>query len=188
MARVLHRLILILALAGAGPAAADGLYASFDQSPDDGMAVLSLDRGALTVAAAVGDDGEERWGKLAVMRTWTVTGVRLKAGPSLRLSSLDGRDFGVRIGADRYTDRGTWGHYWMLEYDSIQQAGLALASVNHSRSGLGLEVSVWQQEDDPIKPTLMASWKMPGRDIAWRAGWRFEDREAFVGISVSRFR
>lgn len=188
MARILPRLILILALAGAGPAAADGIYAAFDQSRDDRMAVVSLDRGALTFAAAAGEDEAERWGKLALMRTWTLAGVRLKAGPSLRLSSRDGRGFGVRLGADRYTDRGTWGHYWMVEYDSIQRAGLALASVNHARTGLGLEVSAWRQQDDPVKPTLMGSWKMRGRDVALRAGWRFEEREAFAGVSFSRFR
>ena len=175
-------------LGGAQLAAADGIYLSFDQSLDDRMAVISADRGSLTFAAAAGEDEYERWGKLALMQSWTVAGARLKLGPSLRASSLDGIDIGLRLGADRYTDRKTWGQFWMVEYDSIQHAGLALASVNHSRTGLGVEESVYREAGDPIAPTVMGSWTRPGQPIALRSGWRFKDEEAFIGLSFSRFR
>ena len=188
-AGLLHRLLICAAglLAGAQAASADGIYLSFDHSLDDRLAVVSVDRGALTFAAAAGDDGYERWGRLALMQGWTVAGTRLKLGPSLRVSSTDGLGIGVRIGADRYTDHQTWGQFWMVEYDSIQKSGLALASVNHTRTGLGVEFSVYRQQDDPIKPSLMTSWKIPGRNLSARAGWRFDDHEAFVGVSFSRF-
>ena len=187
-ARLLHGLICAAGvLIGAQATRADGIYLSYDQSLDDRLAVISLDRGALTLAAAAGDDGYERWGRLALMQGWTVAGARLKLGPSLRVSSLEGAGFGLRIGADRYADHQAWGQFWMVEYDSIQRAGLGLASVNHKASGLGLEFSLWRQQDDPIKPSLMTSWKIPGRNLSARAGWRLEDREAFVGVSFSRF-
>ncbi|AXC50901.1 hypothetical protein DRW48_15520 [Paracoccus suum] len=177
----------LAALAGA-PALADGYYTSFDLAPSKPMAVVSVDRGPLTYAAAAGrgDDGE-RWGKGAVLYVWNRDGLRLKAGPSVYVSSKDGRHIGLRVGADCYRDRGAWASYWMAEYDTTQQASLALVSADWKVRGIGVELSVWHERHEKAAPTLMARWKMPGHDASLRAGWRFKEREAFVGVSLSRF-
>lgn len=188
-------------------ARADGYYLSVDYSRTQPMAVLSVDRGAWTMASAVGRGTDDLlWTKSAMLRNWRVGALRLKLGPSFYLKEWPAWRFnnpatapvsryeqriGLRLGADSYVDRGPWSSFWMVEYDSTQKSVLALASADLKDSGLGAELSIWREAGEKPAPTLLARWKMPGvkqADVSLRAGWRFKDREAFVGVSVARFR
>lgn len=197
--------LLALGLALAGAARADGYYAALDYSRTQPMAVLTIDRGRFTHAFAVGRGTDDRiWAKAATMLVWKRGDVRLKIGPSFwareveqwrqeQAEAVGARlppetRAGIRLGADSYVDRGRWASYWMAEFDSTQKASLLLASGTWKDSGLGVEMSVWKQEDDPVAPTLLTRWTPPGRDVSLRLGWRFKDSEAFLGVSISKFR
>lgn len=196
--------LVLACLCGAG-ARADGYYAAFDYSPTQPMGVLSVDRGRFTYAAAIGRGTDGRvWAKAAALRLWTRGQVRLKFGTSLyavepedwrqRQAEAQGMRLppdtraGIRVGADSYVDRGPWASYWMVEHDTTQHASLALVSGQWKSTGLGAELSLWKQEDDPLAPTLLTRWTPAGRDVSLRLGWRFKDDEAFLGVSISRFK
>lgn len=203
---VLIRVMVLLCALTAGQAArGDGYYAAFDWSPTQPMGVLSVDRGRFTYQAAVGRGTDDRvWAKAAVLRVWQRGKVRLKFGTSVY--AVEAEDWrkrqakevgqrlppdikaGLRAGADSYVDRGRWASYWMVEYDTTQKASLALVSGQWKATGLGAELSVWKEAGDPVSPVILGRWTPPGRDVAIRAGWRFKDREAFVGVSLSRFK
>ncbi|MDP0995555.1 hypothetical protein, partial [Klebsiella pneumoniae] len=64
---------------------------------------------------------------------------------------------GVRLQAERWKSYETVGVYLMADYNSIAQAKLAVAGVTHLKSGLGGQLSVYDDDEGDRVPALMLS-------------------------------
>ncbi|WP_299359707.1 hypothetical protein [uncultured Paracoccus sp.] len=199
-------------LALSGPlSAADGIWTQFDLSDQGMLLVTNVEQGRQVYGLVIGDDDDEAWLTLSLLRTWQAgpdeAPWKLRAGPVLRAEQIgaweadehdlswcgaDDRDCvagraGLRLSVDRWKSYESFGLFLMADYSTIDRARLGVMGLTHLASGLGGQISIYREEDGETTPAAMLSAKLPGSRFSVRLGHKFVEDETFVGISFSTY-
>lgn len=171
-----------------GAARADGSFFQLDLA-DRGSSFTGLvRRGPATVTLGWSEfpagNAATLWGSYGVSLG---DGAWLRAGPAFRRDNQGRRDAGLRVGVERYS-AGERGFLFLLaEGTTIQREYLLLAELGHSASGTSVGVSVQGNRVGFRERSLVFGYRLPGRPVTLRAGYRTQARSVFVGVSVNTF-
>ena len=191
--------------------AGDGTWTQLDASSEAALLVTNVEKGRSVYGLVAGKDDDEAWLALSLLRTWQLGDERapwkLRAGSGLKIEEIapyEAMDFryrwcddriehckaaraGVRLQAERWKSYETVGVYLMADYNSIAQAKLAVAGVTHLKSGLGGQLSVYDDDEGDQVPALMLSAPVRKTGLSVRLGHKPTERETFVGFSFSTY-
>jgi len=188
--RHLPALSLCALLGATAPALADGLFGQIDVGPETSTGVVSVQRGAWSIAAdATRHSGGENAGASLLYALPSPGGIGLKVGPSVGWShGDDGAQWkaGAKIAIDRWQTIEGGGIYGLFEANTIDHAWFASVQASHDATGWGVELS--KGESDTYSETTLAVRKRLGKGPVYlRAGAKIESDEIFIGIAVNTF-
>ncbi|AWI83934.1 hypothetical protein CEW88_09745 [Alloyangia pacifica] len=171
-------------------ALADGTFVQIEQANTTAGAVLAVTRDRLNYGGIVShwDGGYSVVGSV-LYGFDTPFGANFKVGPALGAVFKDGEEdsyeLGVRASLDRWmaTDWGSF--YYLAEVNSIDNSWFLLASSGWGETGFGTELSTGGS--DSYSDTTLAVTKHYDGPVSFRAGYRFESEEFFIGFSVNTF-
>lgn len=200
--------LLILPLRAA---AGDGTWTQFDLSKDGELLVANAERGRQVYGLVAGKDGDEAWLAVSLLRTWAVGDEaapwKLRAGTGLKVEKIGVHEVmdyryrwcddmaddckaaraGVRLQAERWKSYDRVGLYLMADYNSIAQARLAVAGLTHLKTGLGGQLSVYDDDEGDTVPAVMLSAPIRKTGLSVRLGHKPTEKETFVGVSFSTY-
>lgn len=176
----------------ASTAHADGEFLQLDLSGSTSTGTLSIARGPLTYgASAVSYEGGSTYGLSATYQLPVAQQfVTLRFGPALGYVKEDGADgsfeAGVKLVAERYIPTDFGSVFLLADLNSIENSWFVLAQLGLSRPGVSFELSHGKSET--YSETSLAIAKRFGDGpTSLRAGYRFDAKEVFVGLSVNTF-
>lgn len=171
---------------------ADGEFLQLDLSETTSTGTLSIARGALTYgASAVSYQDGSTYGLSATYQLpFAQKFVTLRAGPALGYVKEDGTDgsfeAGIKLVAERYIPTDFGSVFLLADINSIDSSWFVLAQLGLSQPGLSFELS--HGESETYSETSLAIAKRFGDGpTSLRAGYRFDAKEVFVGLSVNTF-
>jgi|GEM_PF-4980208 len=204
--------LLIVSLLGLRPAlAGDGTWAQFDVWKGGAQFATNIERGRIVWGLGLGGDDGELWARASALYTWQIGPDRapwkLRAGPALKAAQIDWWELehhrwthcfdaegdrcanlraGVRLSVDRWAEYGRWGTFLMADYTSIDNAALLVGGLTHLPSGVGGQLSIWNESEGEVTPTVMISSPVTKR-LSVRLGHKFVEGDTFIGFSFSTY-
>ena len=171
-----------------GAARADGAFIQLDLA-DRGSSFTGLvRRGPATLTLGWSEfptgNAATLWGSYGVSLG---DGAWLRAGPALRRDNQARRDAGLRLGVERFSAGPRATLFLLAEASTIQREYLVLAEVGHSASRTSVGVSVQGNRAGFRERSLVVGYRLEGRPVTLRAGYRARARSVFLGVSVNTF-
>lgn len=178
---------LTLALAPLA-ARADGEFYQLDLGEDTTTAVISVERDRLSYGMVFSDyTGPEDLNLTASYKFTLGTPVTFRAGPAVQLEGLDTVKGGIRLVAEHYRPTSFGSIFLLGEVTTIDRGYFALAAVGFDKPDVTFEFS-YLGDDDGFRDTVAAvAFGIPKTKASFRAGYKFDSEESFVGISINTF-
>tara|TARA_R110002049_G_scaffold101576_1_gene246571 strand:+ start:3979 stop:4536 length:558 start_codon:yes stop_codon:yes gene_type:complete len=171
---------------------ADGEFLQLDLSKSTSTGTLSIARGALTYgASAVSYEDGSTYGLSATYQLPVAQKfVTLRLGPAFGYVNEDGKDgsfeAGIKLVAERYIATDFGGVFLLADLNSIDRSWFVLGQLGLSKPGLSFELS--HGESETYSETSLAVVKRYGDGpTSLRAGYRFDAKEMFIGLSINTF-
>jgi hypothetical protein len=171
-------------------ARADGVFVQSDIGIQDQTFVATTASGPLNYSLNFSNYGEGRLAVLGVSYAFDLDGLgTLKVGPTLGFEQEDGTgdetELGVRLTLERFAPTSFGSVFGLVDVGSIDRSWFLLGQVNLQR-GLGFEIS--RGGSDTYHETTFAIQHQPqDGPMRLRLGYRFENREIFVGLNFNTF-
>lgn len=175
----------------AAPAAADGAFVQLDVSPTTLSAGASMERGNVSVATGFNAYTGGADLNLSVTYKFLVgdpsAPVTFRLGPAFQYEGLTTPKFGVRAVAEHYRPT-SFGHIFLLgEFTTIDTGYFGLVTVGFADPDVDFEFTVGGDNKGYSDQSIAATIPVNGTKARLRAGYRFQSREVFAGISLNTF-
>ena len=177
----------MLALA-APTAQADGEFYQLDLGEDTTTAVISVERGRLAYGMVFSDyTWPEDLNMTASYKFTLGTPVTFRAGPAIQLEGLDTVKGGIRLVAEHYQPTSFGSIFLLGEFTTIDRGYFTLAAIGFDKPDVTVEFS-YLGDDAGFHDTVAAvAFGIPNTKASFRAGYKFDTEESFVGISINTF-
>ncbi|MEC7762572.1 MAG: hypothetical protein VX874_11755 [Pseudomonadota bacterium] len=180
----------LVAICAAGAAQADGEFLQFDVSPTTANGVFSIERGRLSYAFSYSDYPGPADLNASVTYKFVVgeaAPVTFRFGPAVQYERLSTLKFGIRAIAEHYRPT-SFGHVFLLgEVTSIDLGYFGLATVGFDKPDVDFEFVVQGDNAGYSDQSIAATFGLGTPGARLRAGYRFQSREAFLGMSLNSF-
>lgn len=176
-------------LALTAPAAqADGEFYQLDLGEDTRTAVISVERGRLAFGMVFSDyTGPEDLNLMASYKFTLGTPVTFRAGPAIQLEGFETVKGGLRVVAEHYQPTSFGSIFLLGEFTTIDRGYFTLAAIGLNKPDVTFEFS-YLGDDDGFHDTVAAvAFGIPNTETSFRAGYKFDTEESFVGISINTF-
>lgn len=174
----------------AGGAKADGVFVQSDIGIQDQTFVATTASGPLNFSFNLSAYEDGQLAVLGVSHAFDLESFgTLKVGPTLGFKQEDGAadqtELGVRLALERFAPTSFGSVFGLVDVGSIDRSWFLLGQVN-LHEGLGFEIS--RGGSDTYTETTFAIQHQPeDGPLRLRLGYRFENREIFVGLSFNTF-
>lgn len=174
------------------PALADGEFVQLDLSETTSSGTLSIARGPLTFgASAVFYEDGRTYGLSAIYKLPFADDIAtLRLGPALGYVEEDGAgdslELGVKLVAEKYIPTDFGSVFLLADLNTIETSWFVLGQLGLAKPGLALELS-HGQSDTYSETSLAIAKRLGDGPTNLRAGYRFDAKEVFLGLSINTF-
>ncbi|WP_375173682.1 hypothetical protein [Pseudooceanicola sp.] len=169
-------------------AKADGEFYQLDLGEKTRTAVISVERERLAYGMVFSDNiGREDLTLTASYKFTLGTPVTFRVGPALQIEGPDTLKGGIRLVAEHYQPTSFGSIFLLGEATTIDRGYFALAAIGFDKPDVTVEFS-YLGDDDGFRDKVAAlAFGIPNTKARFRAGYKFDTEEAFVGISINTF-
>ncbi|MDG3039787.1 hypothetical protein [Roseicyclus marinus] len=172
------------------PARADGYFIQTDLGPENQSLVATFAQGRLNYGLNVSAYDDGRAATISTTYALDLGGLAtLKIGPALRFEQkevgAEDLDLGLRLSLERYQPTDFGAVYGLAEIGSIDETWFLLGQMV-LRDGFSFELSRGGS-DSYTETTFAVQQQLGDGPVRLRLGYRAEDTEFFVGLSVNTF-
>lgn len=169
-------------------AQADGEFYQLDLGEDTTTAVISVERDRLAYGMVFSDYTGPEDLNLTVSYKFTLgTPVTFRAGPAIQLEGLETVKGGIRLVAEHYQSTSFGSIFLLGEITTIDRGYFALAAIGFNEPDVTFEFSYLGDDDGFRDKVAAVAFGIPNTKAGFRAGYKFDSEESFVGISINTF-
>ncbi|WP_111733708.1 hypothetical protein [Roseovarius amoyensis] len=172
----------------AATAQADGEFYQLDLGEDTTTAVVSVERGRMSYGIVFSDyTGPEDLNLMVSYKFSLGTPITFRAGPAIQLEGLDRLKGGIRLVAEHYQPTSFGSIYLLGEATTIDRGYFTLAAISFNKPDVTFEFSYLGDDDGFRDKVATVAFGIPNTKASFRAGYKFDSEESFVGISINTF-